>query len=369
MKRRNTEIPVVCEEIIDSTKYCDTTLRNLVLEDCIVSKCRVYNCTIKRARFWGSEIHQCVFADIGEKKIKEIRIENINTITDCKIYTCDSIRHAVIENSEVHDSTISCGTTCFKNVAIRRSTLFNCRLPEHPMVSRSDLYNCVLSWISDQPSLGGGLANCNIYDSLLENPLVRDSKMRNCKVVGLSAIRPTSDRVHRSLINNLFVECEIQRVAVTQSLFIDSKLMYTSHYASFFTRCSVRRCSAPPVPAKETDASKALRNFPEKQETHRPIEGESEKSLSSLPLEIQLRIVQYTAASLQWKGVSPPLIIALRPHPLFYKTALSAFAEANWYCREATNTYTRRRLRGIRPKRVRPETPKAFHTVRKLEIQ
>ncbi|EPE24856.1 hypothetical protein GLAREA_11437 [Glarea lozoyensis ATCC 20868] len=343
---------------MEPTKYSDTILRNLLLETCVVSKCQVHNCTIKRSRFSDSEVHQCVFVQMGENK--KIEVTNINTFTDCKIYSCDSIRHAVIENSEVHDSTVSSGGWGVRHVAIRRSKLFSCRLPEHPMVSRSDLHDCVLFWISVLEGSGAGLANCNVYDSLLENPLVRDSKLRNCKVVGLSAIQPTTNSLDRSVVSNLFIECEIRRVAVSRGLFIESHLKYTSIRDSSFTRCSVRRCSIAPAPAKKADVVEALRSFPRKQEKGRPLKDEMEKSLTHLPLEIQMRVVQFAAASLQWNGISPPLIVALRPHPLLYRTALSAFAQTNWYSTEAIYAGGRRSLR---------KTPKSFHTVRKLEIQ
>ncbi|EPE24855.1 Pentapeptide repeat-like protein [Glarea lozoyensis ATCC 20868] len=361
-KRKKTKKPVVIEEPEEPVylaEYSDTTLRDKLLEDCLVTRCQVYNCTIKRTKFSESEIYECIFADLGDEPATDA-----NAFDECKIYSCNPIRYATMVKCEVNDSTFSSGVPGMLNSVLKKSKFFNCCLLDDPWISWSELHECELSWPSYPPSeiRKAGLYHCKIYTSSLANPVANESRFRNSKLFGLPATEAMPDRTTcRTLDSSTFVECDIRRVGVTHSLFIKCKLKYAANRRSTFARCTVRRPALTPQPANDVEVSRVLANFPQKNSKNqkKPSVG-SKMSLEHLPMEIQMRIVHFAAATLEWQGVTPPLIASLRGHQLLYRAALTSFARKNWFIADA-------QLKAFEAEDDKMSS-KAWHSLRKLEI-
>ncbi|EHL01439.1 hypothetical protein M7I_2529 [Glarea lozoyensis 74030] len=164
-KRKKTKKPVVIEEPEEPVylaEYSDTTLRDKLLEDCLVTRCQVYNCTIKRTKFSESEIYECIFADLGDEPATDA-----NAFDECKIYSYD------------------------------------------PWISWSELHECELSWPSYPPS---EIRKAGLYH------FANESRFRNSKLFGLPATEAMPDRTTcRTLDSSTFVECDIRRVGVTHN--------------------------------------------------------------------------------------------------------------------------------------------------------
>jgi hypothetical protein len=361
-RRKKIKKPAVIEEPKETAylaEYSDTTLRDLLLEECLVIRCQVYNCTIKRAKFSESEIYECIFADLGDDQATDA-----NAFDECKIYSCNPIQYATMVKCEVNDSTISSGVPGMLNGVIKRSQFFNCRLLDDPSISWSELNKCELFWPSYPPSENtkGGLYHCKVYNSSLANPVTDESRFRNCKLFGLPAIKAmVNNRPCRTLVSSAFVECDIRCVGVTHSLFIECKLKYTAYQRSTFAGCTVRRPALAPAPANDAEVSRVMASFRQKDKRNqKQLCVESEVSLAHLPMEIQMRIIHFAAAALEWRGVTPPLIATLRGHRLLHRAALSGFARTNWFCVDAE-------LKAINTEDDKMPS-KAWRGLRKMEV-